>query len=125
MEPNSSSPPKKFVRLPIYMGRCAFFLAFLPWAMTFLCVVTENTLNSLIDLYYCFVTPFQICKWSVILSLALSFATDIAARLIYHSDYNAYSNEYSATRWLVIRSIILVVLEIAFYLYVRTFLIGN
>ncbi|MBR0237716.1 MAG: hypothetical protein IJQ39_06485 [Thermoguttaceae bacterium] len=122
MEPNSPNPPKKFVRLPIYLGRCAFFLAFVPLAMTFLCIVTENSFSSLIDLYYCFVTPFQICKWSAIISLLLSFSTNIAARLIYHSDYDAYWEEYSATRWLVSRSTILVVLEIAFYLYVITFL---
>ena len=122
MEPNSPNPPKKFVRLPICLGRCAFFLAFVPLAMTFLCIVTENTLNSLIDLYYCFVTPFQICKWSVIISLLLSFAANIALRLIYHSDYNTYWDEYYTARQLVTRSTILVILEIAIYLYVITFL---
>lgn len=121
-EPNSSNPPKRFVRLPIYMGRIAFFLAIVPLAMTFLCVVTGNILNSLIDLYYCFVTPFQICKWSAIISLLTSFSTNVAARIIYHSDYETYGEEYSAARGHVIRSTILVILEIAFYLYVCTFL---
>lgn len=123
MEPNSPNPPKKYVRLPIYMGRCAFFLALVPLAMSFLCIVTENTLYSLIDLYYCFVTPFWICKWTAIISLALSFLTIIATRQIFHSDYDSYSDEYSEVRSLVFRSIALVIIQIAVHFYARTFLI--
>ena len=115
MEQNSPNPPKRFWNLPLYFGKTAIFLAIVPIAMIVLCVVTKNTVNSLIDLYYCFVTPMQICKWSVILALILSFATSISAGLIYRIDGKFCWDEYRAATSLSAHATLLIICEMAFY----------
>ena len=115
MDSNSPTPPKRFWKLPIYLGRTALFLALVPLAMITLCVVTQNNVNSLIDLYYCFVTPFQICKWSIILALILSFAASISAGLIYNVDGKFYWEEHRAATSLAIRAAMLTIFEMALY----------
>ena len=90
-------------------------MAIVPLAMIILCVVTKNTVNSLIDLYYFFVTPMQICKWSVILALILSFATSILAGQIYNVDGKFYLNEHHAATTLASRAAILVIFEMVIY----------
>ncbi len=115
MEQNSPVPPKRFWKLPLYLGRTAFFLALVPLAMIILCVVTKNKVNSLIDLYYCFVTPTQVCKWSAILALILSFVTSISAGLTYNVDGKFYLDEHRAATSLSARATLLVIFEMAVY----------
>lgn len=115
MEQNSPTPPKRFWKLPLYLGRTAFFFALITLAMIILCVVTKNTVSSLIDLYYCFVTPLQVCKWSAILALILSFATSISAGLIYNVDGKFFLDEHRAATSLSARATLLVIFEMAVY----------
>ena len=115
MKQNSPAPPKRFWKLPLYLGRAAFFLALVPLAMITLCIVTKNAVSSLIDLYYCFVTPIQICKWSVILALILSFVTSISAGLTYNVDGKFYLDEHRAATSLSARAALLVIFEMAVY----------
>ena len=115
MEQNSPNPPKKLWNLPFYLGRTAFFLALVPLAMIILCIVTKNTVHSLIDLYNCFVTPLQICKWSAVLSLVLSFVTSISAGLIYNIDGKFCLDEYRAATSLSARATLLVIFEMTVY----------
>lgn len=90
-------------------------MALVPLAMIILCVVTQNNVNSLIDLYYCFVTPMQVCKWSVILALILSFATSISAGQIYNVNGKLYWDEHRAATSLAARSTLLIIFEMAVY----------
>ncbi|MBR5711041.1 MAG: hypothetical protein IKX40_09805 [Thermoguttaceae bacterium] len=115
MDQNSPNPPKKFWKLPLYLGRTSFFFALVPMAMLLLCIVTKNSVYSLIDLYYCFITPMQICKWSVILSLILSFVTSISAGLIYNVDGKFCLDEYRAATSLTARATLLIIFEMAVY----------
>ena len=115
MDSNAPTPPKRFWKLPLYLGRTAFFFALVPLAMIILCVVTKNTVNSLIDFYYCFVTPMQICKWSVILALILSFANSLSAGQIYNVDGKFYVDEHRAATSLSARATLLVIFEMAVY----------
>lgn len=115
MEQNSPNPPKRFWKLPLHLGRTAFFLSLVPLAMITLCVATQNNVNSLIDLYYCFVTPFQICKWSIILALILSFAASISAGLIYNVNGQFYWEEHRAATSLSARATLLAIFEMALY----------
>ena len=119
MEQNSPTPPKRFWKLPLYLGRTAFFLAIVPMAMLFLCIVTKNSVYSLIDLYYWFVTPLQICKWSVILALIFSFLTTISASAVYYVNNNLHWDEYSAATRLSSRALILVVAQVLIYYFLR------
>ena len=115
MDSNAPTPPKRFWKLPLYFGRAAFFWALVPLAMIILCVVTKNKVNSLIDLYYCFVTPTQVCKWSAILALILSFVTSISAGLTYNVDGKFYLDEHRAATSLSARATLLVIFEMAVY----------
>ena len=109
------SNKRKFWKLPLYLGRLALFLALVPLAMLLLCIVTKNTVNNLIDLYYFFVTPLQICKWSVILALIVSFVTGISAGQIYYVDGEFYREEHRAATSLSARATLLVIFEMAVY----------
>ena len=121
MEQNLPNPPKKFRRIPLYLGRIALFLAFVPLAMTILCFVTGNAFNSLIDVYYWFITPFQVCKCSALISLAFAFATSASARSVYYTDKDSYRNEYYTAIRLSMRAAALVIFEIVIYIYIITF----
>ena len=115
MEQNSPTPPKRFWKLPLYLGRAALFLALVPLAMIILYYFTKNTVNSLIDLYYFFVTPLQVCKWSAILALILSFANSISAGQIYNVDGKFFLDEYRAATSFAARATLLVIFEMTVY----------
>ncbi len=119
MESNASKPPKRFWNLPLYLGRGALFLAIVPMAMLILCIVTGNTVSSLIDLYYWFVTPLQICKWSILLALIFSFLTSFSASMVYYVKDKLYWDEYSAATRLSSRAMILVVAEVLIFFMFR------
>ena len=120
MDSNASKPPKRFWNLPLYLGRAALFLAIVPMAMLVLCIVTGNTVISLIDLYYWFVTPLQICKWSILLALIFSFLTTFSASVVYYVKDKLYWDEYSAATRLSSRALILVVAEVLLYYFFRS-----
>lgn len=120
MESNASKPPKRFWNIPLYLGRAALFLAIVPMAMLTLCIVTRNTVSSLIDLYYWFVTPLQICKWSILFALIFSFLTSVSASMVYYVKDKLYWDEYSAATRLSSRAMILVVAEVLVFLIFRS-----
>ena len=119
MNSNSPNPPSKFWKLPLYLGRTAFVLAVVPMAMLILCIVTKNSVYSLIDLNCCFVTPLQICKWSAILTLIFSFLTSFSASLIYKVDNNLHWDEYRAATRLSSRAMILIIAQVLIFFIFR------
>ncbi len=95
-------------------------MAIVPMAMLFLCIVTKNSVYSLIDLYYWFVTPLQICKWSVILALIFSFLTTISASAVYYVNNNLHWDEYRAATSLSSRAMILIIAQVLVYFICRS-----
>ena len=116
MEQQTPQKPR-FLKAPILIGRLALLFAVVPLAMCFLCAVTRNSLFSLIDLYYTFVTPMWICKWSVVTSLIFSFLTRLAIGSFYISDSNAYLYRelYNEANKYYLRAVFLTLLELAVY----------
>lgn len=110
----------RFWRLPIYFGRIALFLAIVPIAMTVLCIVTNNSFAAFIDLYYCFVTPIQICKWSVVFALIFAAITRFAIGQIYlsGSDSCIYREAYATANKYYCRATLITFFELAFFFFV-------
>ena len=106
-----------FYKVPIYFGRMALVLAYIPLVMLFLCAITRNSFSSLIDLYYTFVTPIQICKWSVVFSFILSALTRLAIGRIYIASNSSYiyKDYYTEANKYYVRAVFLTLLELIVY----------
>lgn len=117
MEPDTSKPVPIIWKLPLYLGKGAIFGASVPFVMLLLCIITGNPLTSLIDLYYCFVTPFQICKWSIIFTLSFSFLSIVSASLIYFINNRLHWDEFRSVLKLSFQAIAAICIEVCIYVF--------